>query len=181
MSRWRTVLEEVVRDRRADLVGYACLYTVDRTHAEDLVQEALVRVFSRTRNLKSVPAAEQYVRRAIRTAFLDHARKRRTWLSRQHLFAATDDTPGPENSVQAGMDTRAALAALSPRQRACTVLRYFDDLPVAEIAAELGISTGAVRRYLSDATAKLRLSLGADADEGSAWVTVSGPEQRGQR
>lgn len=182
MSHWRTVLEAVVRDRRADLVGYACLYTSDRAAAEDLVQEALVRVFSRTRNLTTAPEAEQYVRRAIRTAFLDLARKRRTWRGKEHLFAEASETSGPEDAVQAGLDVRAALAALSPRQRACIVLRHFDDLPVAEIAGELGVTAGAVKRYLNEGTAKLRVSLDVpDFDDRTEWITVPEPEQRWQR
>lgn len=157
---WRVVLAEVVRDRWPDLVGYASLYARDRAGAEDLVQEALVRVFSRTRSLPSAPAAEQYVRRAIRTSFLDGARKERTWRGTQHMFVSTDSSRGPELAVQAQVDVRAALAGLSARQRACVVLRYVDDLPVAEIADDLGLSEGAVKRYLSDGTARLRVALG---------------------
>ena len=50
---------------------------------------------------------------------------------------------------------RAQLDALSPRERACIVLRYYEDLKVDDIADRLGISAGAVKRYLSDAHAKL--------------------------
>jgi RNA polymerase sigma factor (sigma-70 family) len=156
---WRAVLEDVIRERRSDLVGYASLYAPDRAGAEDLVQEALVRVFSRTRYLRSVPAAEQYVRRAIRTAFLDRARKERTWRRTVHLVARPDSADGPDRSVPAALDVRVALTRLSPRERACVVLRFYDDLTVAEIASELGIGVGSVKRYLSDGTSKLRTRL----------------------
>lgn len=182
MSEWRAVLEEVIRERRTGLVGYASLYAADRASAEDLVQEGLVRVFSRARDLRSVPAAEQYVRRAVRTAFLDQVRKDQTWRNRQHLFAVDDPGRSPEHAVQAGMDVRAALATLAPRERACVVLRYFDDLPLADIAAELGIGEGAVKRYLSDGTAALRGLLGADADAHEpASFTVTQLDQRRAR
>ncbi|MCB2176781.1 MAG: sigma-70 family RNA polymerase sigma factor [Actinomycetales bacterium] len=161
---WRTVLEEVIRDRRSDLVGYASLYAPDRAGAEDLVQDALVRVFARTRSLRTVPAAEQYVRRAIRTAFLDRARKDRTWRANEHLLVHPVAADGPERSVPAVLDVRAALTRLSPRERACVILRFYDDLTVAEIAAEIGVGTGSVKRYLSDGTAKLRSALPADVD-----------------
>lgn len=163
MPDWQDVLEQVVRDRRSSLVGYAALFTVDRALAEDLVHDALVRTFARPRDLTDVHTAEGYVRQAVRTTFLDHARKQRTWRSRAHLFAVADDAVSPEHATAAVLDVRAALAALPPRERACAVLRYFDDLPGAEIASELGLSPGAVKRYLSDATARLRVLLGPDA------------------
>lgn len=173
MPDWQDVLEEVVRDRRSSLVGYAALFTLDRSLAEDLVHDALVRTFARPRDLTDVHTAEGYVRQAVRTAFLDHARKQRTWRSRAHLFAVTDDARAPEHATTAVLDVRAALATLAPRERACAVLRYFDDLPGAEIAAALGLSPGAVKRYLADATAALRVLLGPDAIPEGDSTTVS--------
>ena len=52
-----------------------------------------------------------------------------------------------------------ALNGLSPRQRACVVLRYYEDLPVAQVAAVLGVAEGAVKRYLSEAMARLAARL----------------------
>ena len=177
---WRTVLEDVIRERRSDLVGYASLYAPDRAGAEDLVQDALVRVFARTRNLRTVPAAEQYVRQAIRTAFLDRSRKDRTWRGRQHLLVHPVAADGPERSVPVVLDVRAALARLTPRERACVVLRFYDDLTVAQIAGEIGVSAGSVKRYLSDGTAKLRSAFPTEVDtsdhddhETDVTVTIS--------
>ena len=183
MSDWRQVLEEVIRERRGNLVAYAGLYARDRAAAEDLVQEAATRVFSRRRDFRSVPAAEQYVRMAIRTSFLDEARKVRTWRGRQHLFVQDGHARGPEAAVQTGVDVRAALALLSPRERACVVLRFFDDLPVREIAADLGVSEGSVKRYLSDATTKLRgvLDVDVDDDHHTERTTVSPIDTRRTR
>jgi RNA polymerase sigma-70 factor (ECF subfamily) len=75
-----------------------------------------------------------------------------------------------------------ALAHLSPRERACVVLRYFDDLTVADIASELSLSTGATKRYLSDGAAKLRtlLDLPPDDDEDYEPMTVR-PAERSAR
>ncbi|MFS0702773.1 SigE family RNA polymerase sigma factor [Cellulomonas sp. 179-A 4D5 NHS] len=160
MADWQAVLEEVVRERHPALVGYACLFTTNRPAAEDLVQDALVRTFSRPRALTDRHTAEGFVREVIRTTFLDQLRRKRTWTSRAHLFVqpeAADDTP--DRSAAAAVDVQSALNALPARERACVVLRYFDDLPVADIAQALGISAGSVKRYLSDGTAKLRLSL----------------------
>ncbi|WP_315096089.1 sigma-70 family RNA polymerase sigma factor [uncultured Cellulomonas sp.] len=159
MTHWRGVLDEMVRERRSALVAYACLFVVDRRDAEDLVHEAIVRTFSRPRAVTEIHAAEGYVRQAIRTVFLDQTRSRRTWLGRAHLFEPAPSAPGAEDAASATADVGAALRVLSPRERACVVLRYFDDLPVSEIAAALLISEGAVKRYLSDGTGKLRTTL----------------------
>jgi RNA polymerase sigma factor (sigma-70 family) len=56
-------------------------------------------------------------------------------------------------------EVRRALATLSPRQRACVVLRYYEDLSVVEIADELGCAEGTVKRHLADARTKLALQL----------------------
>lgn len=159
-TQWHGQLEAVVRERGAALTAYARLLTGDRASAEDLVQEALVRTFSRRRDLHDVPSAEAYVRQAIRTSFLDRARRTTGWRARRHLLADATEAPGPERSVVARLDVQAALTTLTPRERACIVLRHFDDLTVPEIARELSLSDGAVKRYLSDAVRKMRIQLG---------------------
>ena len=172
MAHWVQVAGELVATRRSALVGYACLFAVDWADAEDLVQEALVRTFARSRSLPDVRAAEAYVRKAVRTVFLDGVRRKRAWGSREHLFL-TDPHRSADDVATAGVDVRAALAELGPRERACVVLRFFDDLAVAEIAAELGVSEGAVKRYLSDGIHHLNTALG-----GSPGEQVEAPTER---
>ena len=170
VAQWRDVLDDVVEHRRAALVGYACLYVVDRRDAEDLVHEAIVRTFARPRVVTDPHAAEGYVRAAIRSVFLDGIRRQRGWRERMPLLRDDTDAPAAEHAAAAGVDVRSALALLAPRERACVALRYFDDLPVRDIAAELGIGEGAVKRYLSDGTRKLRdvLGVAVPADPGTA-------------
>jgi RNA polymerase sigma-70 factor (ECF subfamily) len=61
-----------------------------------------------------------------------------------------------------------AMAGLSPQQRACVVLRYYQDLPLAQVASELGLAEGTVKRYLGEAMTRLagRLSPAASGDRG---------------
>lgn len=180
MPDWIDVLEQVVHDRRSALVGYATLFTTDRSQAEDLVHDALVRTFAKPRDLTDVHTAEGYVRQVIRTTYLDHARKQRTWRSKAHLFTVPDDPATPEGSAAAVVDVRAALATLAPRERACAVLRYLDDLPGTEIASTLGLSLGAVKRYLSDATTHLRERLGPDVVPADGTLDPVPPTRSGR-
>ena len=152
------------RDTRS-LVAYGVLLTANRPDSEDLVQDALVKVFSRLRPLPNVAAADQYVRRAMLTIYLDGVRRDGLWRRIRGAVVSDDAVAGPEHLVTAGTDLRAALATLSPRERTCVVLRHFDDMTVAQIAAEVGLAEGSVKRYLSDAMAKLGAELGRDAGE----------------
>jgi RNA polymerase sigma-70 factor (ECF subfamily) len=99
---------------------------------------------------------EGYVRRAILTLFLDGYRKRQRWYDIKHLLAADDVGRPAEAAATARVDVMAALARLGPRQRACVVMRYFDDLTVPQIADALGTAQGTVKRYLHDSMRVLR-------------------------
>lgn len=165
MAAWQGLLDELLRDRRSALIGYAALLTGDRVAAEDLVHDAVVRTFGRPRSFPNVNAADAYVRRAITSTFVDRARSRRRWLAALPRLVA--GAVVPDDDVAGRLDARAALLTLPQRQRACVVLRFYDDLTVAEIADQLGLSEGAVKRYLSDGIHHLNAVLGieADADE----------------
>ena len=163
MVAWQGLLEELLRERRPALIGYAALLTGDRGEAEDLVHDAVVRTFGRPRSFPSLNAADAYVRRAIASAFIDGVRSRRGWLrALPRLVAAA---AGPDDDVAGRLDVRAALRTLPRRQRTCVVMRFYDDLPVADIATALRLSDGAVKRYLSDGIHHLNAALGTAADD----------------
>ncbi|WP_262348019.1 SigE family RNA polymerase sigma factor [Cellulosimicrobium cellulans] len=152
----------LARERGRALVGYAYLLTGSVRDAEDLVQDALVKTMVRSRGGVDLDIVEGYVRRSILTTFVDGHRRLRRWREAVPLLGHASTLPAPDaaDSVAAQLDVRAALAGLPRRQRACVVLRYFDDLPLADIADTLGVSLGAVKRYLSDGTRRLEQHLG---------------------
>jgi RNA polymerase sigma factor (sigma-70 family) len=153
------VMAVLARERGAALNAYAYLLTGDLRDAEDLVQDALVKTFVRGRHLE-LASAEGYVRTAILTTWIDTYRRRRQWERVRHLLVRGDRQDGPADDVGARSDVRAALGRLAPRQRACVVLRYYDDLTVGEIADRLGLADGTVKRYLSVAVGRLETLLG---------------------
>ena len=181
MARWEPVLDEVMRERSPRLLAYAALLTGDDAEAEDVLQEALVRSFSRGRSFDNTNVAEAYVRRAIPSVFIDRLRKRKAAERAHDKDAARAERVGgggPDREVV--MDVRAALATLPPRERACVVLRFYDDLTVPQIAHELGIAEGTFKRYLADASDKLAaiLDIDAPAHEQATTIVVS-PQPRG--
>ncbi|PKQ18668.1 MAG: RNA polymerase subunit sigma-24 [Actinobacteria bacterium HGW-Actinobacteria-8] len=171
MARWEPILEQVMRERAPRLLAYAAMLTGDDAEAHDVVQDALVRSFSRGRRFDHVNAAEAYVRRAIGSVVIDRSRKRRT-VPRDPSVHAQQAAPASDRN--AAMDVRRALRELGPRERTCIVLRFCDDLTVPQIAARLNLADGTVKRYLSDASARLAEILGTDVEwnDGPSVVRV---------
>ncbi|QAY74489.1 sigma-70 family RNA polymerase sigma factor [Agromyces protaetiae] len=161
---WDAVATRLVAERGSALVRYATLLTGDPDEAADLVQDALVRTFGRPRMALDLPKAEAYVRRAILNGVIDRSRRAGTWRGIRHLVGEPATSASPAEATDDRLDLAARVRALAPRQAACIVLRYYDDLTVDGIARTLGISSGAVKRYLSDGLHALSSQLEAAGD-----------------
>lgn len=172
MAEWEKVFDVVARERGAALVRYAYLLCGDWSQAEDLVQDALVKAFTRGRSGTTIANVEGYVRRAIATTSVDGFRVQKRWAAVRHLFVSTDAYEGGAEAVGERMDLAEALASLSPRQRTCVVLRYYEDLPIAEIAGLLGFTVGTAKRYLFDGVRALEARLGPLAHEVEEPVSI---------
>jgi RNA polymerase sigma factor (sigma-70 family) len=158
------VFATLADERGPALIAYAYLLTGELMAAQDLTQEALLKVFVRSRTGPAPGAAEAYVRRTILRLYIDGYRRSRHWTSLRHLLARDHVVEGPEVAAAERMDLRAALATLAPQERAAVVLRFYEDLTVPEIADRMGLATGSVKRYLSNAVAKLETRLGPMPD-----------------
>jgi RNA polymerase sigma-70 factor (sigma-E family) len=152
---WGSALTELVSVRLAALKRMAFLLCGDDDEAEDLVQDALVRAFARPFRVPRPEAAEAYVRRTITNVFIDRARRGSRWNQKVPLLTVAAVVADPADQVVAQDVLRRALGELPARQRACIVLRYYQDLPVTEVAAALGVREGTVKRYLSEAIARM--------------------------
>ena len=147
-------METLLRERGRALYGYAYVLTGAPADAEDLVQDAIVKVFSRHRPLETIAAAEAYVRQTMRTVFIDDRRRHRH-RNEVHGVIIERAEAGGEARVNATASLHAALLALPPRERVCVVMRFMDDLAFADIAAQLGLAEGTVRRYAHDGVHRL--------------------------
>lgn len=166
--------EEFVQARSGSLLRTALLLTgQNRAEAEDLLQLALERAYRRWPRVAGTGEPERYVRRILANASADRWRRigRRP---EQPLPAAAAGPAVPDRSAElADRDyLLRALAALPPRQRAVLVLRYFDDLPDAEIATALGCTIGTVKSHAARALARLR----AAAEPRTAHVGTRGDD-----
>lgn len=148
------------------LVGAVALVTGDLASAEDAVQEAIVRAWERSERGEEIAALDRWV--AAVAMNLSRSRFRRLRVERlarpRLLDPATTEDPTGER-----LDVVRALAALPRRQREVAVLRYFLDLPTADIASAMGTSEGTVKSQLFKARAHLAdaLALHEDDEENS--------------
>ncbi|MFE2723119.1 SigE family RNA polymerase sigma factor [Kitasatospora sp. NPDC059327] len=146
--------DEFVSARYQPLLRGAFLITGDVHDARDLLHDALARVYPRRGAIRDPAAAEGYVRKAMVRTHVSRWRRTR----REVLTPFLPDVPA------AAVETRddrleAALRALPPRQRAVVVLRYYIDLPVAQVAEELGCSVATAKTHLARAMRTLRQEL----------------------
>jgi len=131
------------------LVALARFFTDDRTAAEDLVQEAFIRLSRNAHRIRDGDKAAAYLRSIVVNLARDH--NRRGLVSLRHRPPAVPDEPSAEETATRESSRRevvAALRSLPHRQRECLALRYYLELPVDEIAALLGLSPNSVKTHL---------------------------------
>lgn len=141
---------------RSRLRSTAYLLCGDWDRASDHVQEGLIRTYVAWPRLVRKGGELAYARKAVVSAFLDATRKRS---STERPTAEPADRPSGHDLASAVADRDAlmsALARLPERQRACVVLRYFEELDVRETAVALRCSEGTVKSQTSRALASLR-------------------------
>jgi RNA polymerase sigma-70 factor (sigma-E family) len=147
-----------VAARGSALLRTAYLLTADAAAAEDLLQDTLVRAWSRWSRVRRADAPEAYVRRMLVNASISRWRSSRSRFSRERLMAEPPDVAAPD---RVGRDDELwrAVVALPPRQRAVLALTYFEDRADAEIAELLGCAVGTVKSQRAKALRVMRTRL----------------------
>ena len=153
-------LVDLYRDHAKELVEMLWVFVGDKGTAEDIVQEAFLRLhraWSRLDHTRSVPA---YLRA---TAFnLARSGFRRRMVALRHRPAAPPNAASAEAGAilrEDQQEVAQALRRLPARQRECVVLRYWADLSDREIAATLGLSPNSVKTHLRRGLATLEQRL----------------------
>jgi RNA polymerase sigma-70 factor (sigma-E family) len=139
-----------------DAARLAYLITGNRALAEDLMQDAFVRVAGRLLHLRDPGGFDAYLRRSVVNLAHSYFRRRkveRRYVERQ-AGAARVDAPDPDVPAREAM--RLALLKLPLRQRAAIVLRFYEDLSERETAQVMGCSAGTVKSLTSRGMDNLR-------------------------
>lgn len=153
----RQAFDAYVRERWVPLLRTATLLTGDRHGAEDLVQETLVRAAQHWTRVDPA-TADAYVRRILYTRSVDSWRWRRHQPDPvDHADHDTVDRGHESDAVDARLTLAAALARLTPRQRAVLVARFYEDRTEVDAARVLGCSVSTVKSQTRHALERLRL------------------------
>jgi RNA polymerase sigma-70 factor (sigma-E family) len=138
----------------------AYLLCGDWHRAEDLAQTALAKLYVAWPRIHRDGQVDAYARKIVVRAAIDDSRR---WFRRTEtaMGAVPDTLPAAVPGVDDAIDVRRALAELPPGQRAAVILRYWEDLPVAETAELLGCSEGTVKSQAAKGLATLRRLLAA--------------------
>lgn len=133
-------------EEATNLVRLASFFVDDRTAAEDLVQEAFIRLARSLHRIEDRSKVKPYLRSIVLNLARDH--NRRGLMSLRHRPPAEPDPPSMDDTMTLQEDRRrviAALRELAPGQRNVLVLRFYSELSVAETAETLGISVNTVK------------------------------------
>jgi RNA polymerase sigma-70 factor (sigma-E family) len=137
---------------------FAFLLTGEQDLAEDLIQEAFVRVIGRFGDLRSADAFPAYLRRTIVNLSYGTFRRRRVeraYLSRERRSVSAS-LGSPDDTVSEREELWSRVHRLPARQRAALVLRYYEDLSEKQTAAAMGCSLRTVKSLVNRGLANLR-------------------------
>jgi RNA polymerase sigma-70 factor (sigma-E family) len=149
---------DFVTHQANSLCRTAYLLCGDWRRAEDATQEALIRLYRVWGRIQRKGAVGAYARKVVVSTTLDALRRKSSQevVGGEDYFAGEADSSDPLGVLENRLVITQALAGLPPRQRACVVLRYFDELSVDETAAALDCRPGTVKSQTMRALEKLR-------------------------
>ncbi len=151
--------EQLVASTGNQTFRTALLLCGDWHLAEDLTQTTYAKAFASWGKVRRADSPHAYLRTVLVNTYLSHRRLRRSGETPVDALperAVTEHDPSTRLALLAG------LRELSRTDRAVLVLRYWEDRSVAQTAADLGISQGAVRTRTTRAAQRLREVLDAD-------------------
>jgi RNA polymerase sigma-70 factor (sigma-E family) len=153
-------LNDLYAAHAAGIRRMAYLITGDAHAAEDLLQEAFVRVGGRLLTLRDPEGAAGYLYRTVMNLARDHGRRLRRDRALNRRVAPAP--PVPPNDVETADEVWSALLKLPIRHRAVLFFRYYMDLSEAQTADVLGCSVSAVKSLNHRASESLRKQLQGD-------------------
>lgn len=170
--------ELLVKEHSGKVIGLAWRLVGNREEAEDLAQEAFLRLHRSLPGFRGESRISTWLYRTTTRLAIDHLRRerlrRKLFFFRQNneapdpveLACDPGSDPGRELQSQEAMQTlRTSLGKLSPRQQVIFTLRHYEGLALKEIAEHLGLETGTIKAHLHRAVSQLRLDLAEYREE----------------
>jgi RNA polymerase sigma-70 factor (sigma-E family) len=145
-------------------IRLAYLLTGDRALAEDLVQDAFVRLGGRLRHLRNPAAFESYLQRTVVNLSRSHFRHAKVERTHAEPSAAARTAPAADRSIAERDELWRAMERLPERQRAALVLRFYEDLSEDRIAELLRCRPGTVKSLVSRGLRTMREEIRGDDD-----------------
>ena len=157
-------LSDLYSRHAAEAIRLAYMLTGDRQLAQDLVQDAFVKLAGRLVHLRDPGAFDAYLRRTVVNLTNSYFRRKR--LERAYLTRSAAEPRAPHEAPDIGRrdELWTRLQLLPVRQRTAIVLRIYEDLPEQRVADILGCRPGTVRSLVSRGLAELRIHVRSDGD-----------------
>jgi RNA polymerase sigma factor (sigma-70 family) len=155
-------LEDLYVRHVPEATRLAFLMTRDAAMAEDLAQDAFIKVAGRLKHLRSPDAFAAYLRRTVVNLCLSHHRHQkvaRAYVERERARSTGREPASGLPDVETNDELRTALVELPDRQRAAIVLRFYADLTEEQTAEALRCSIGAARALVFRAMETLRVRI----------------------
>lgn len=146
----RDFVEALYHQEVVSLVRLARLFTDDRAGAEDIVQEAFIRLYRASHRIDDLAKSAAYLRSIVLNLARDHNRRGLLSLRHQNAMAEPAEVEPPDERLlrtESQGEILKALGELSQRQRDCLVLRFYLELSESEIAETLSISPNSVKTH----------------------------------
>jgi RNA polymerase sigma-70 factor (ECF subfamily) len=162
-------LEVLVVRYQTKAIRAAFLVTHDEDLAQDVVQDAFLRVYQRIHQFDESKSFEPYFMRSVVNASLNAIQARNRFVSYENNTETVERLFSQAASVESDMEYREikqqilnALKKLEPRQRAAIVQRYYLNMSEKEMAQSLAAPQGTIKWMLNNARVKLRELLGSE-------------------
>jgi RNA polymerase sigma-70 factor (sigma-E family) len=155
---------EFATQQAAPLRRCAYLFCGDWHLAEDLMQTTLVKIYRSWHRITARDSMGAYARAVLLRTWLDEKRRpwRRSEVGHADVPDRSDGAPEPDEAAVLSWQrnlVHGALLTVPPRQRAVLVLRYFDDLSIAQTAAVMGCTEGTVKSQAARGLDHLRSAM----------------------
>ena len=155
------LFEEIVRRHQRTAWRIAFRFLGDSAEAEDIAQDAFLRILAAAPRYKPSATFSTYLYRVVVRLCIDHTKKKRPIFDNT-LLKSIDPSPGPAATLirkDKNALVRRAIGTLPFRQRMVVILKYYEGLRYDEIARAMGTTVKAVERLLNRARTALKTSL----------------------